>query len=303
MSQCQRPEAAPIGRYAHARENPGCPPWAVIRRCCARRVSTMVCPPVSCKVRCRVPGLSSRAAMTAATSARGIAPGDRGGGASRDTAGGWIVGQAAWTHDGPVQIPGPQVVLGGGLGRDVGRPHLTAARLRWHSGSHRGDLHEPADPGPLGGTGHQDRGRPVHGVLAPGTTPGQAGAGNTTASALATSTGDILGPSPLQVANDRFSAGHAHIVDLGRVPESAHGLVPAPSHSNRLQQQRHLPVHARYHHPRATTLQRSGSPAGPRPSTPAVTGRDPPQTDRAEMVRAWPPGVVSCRRAGSGCRR
>jgi hypothetical protein len=48
-------------------------------------------------------------------------------GCEPDPADGWIVGQAARAHDGPVQVPGPQVLLGSGLGRDVGRPHLTAA--------------------------------------------------------------------------------------------------------------------------------------------------------------------------------
>jgi hypothetical protein len=142
-----------------------------------------VCPPVSSRVRCRVPGWSSRAAMTAATSARGIVPGRYRRGCEPDPAGGRVVGQAARAHDGPVQVPGPQVILGSGLGRDVGRPHLTAAGLRRLSGSHRGHLHEPADPGPPGGAGHQHRGRPVHGVLA----GGSAARPGTTASAPATS--------------------------------------------------------------------------------------------------------------------
>ena len=44
-----------------------------------------------------------------------------------DPAGGRSVGEAARSQDGPVQVPGTQVGLGGGLRRDVGGPDLITA--------------------------------------------------------------------------------------------------------------------------------------------------------------------------------
>ena len=90
--------------------------------------------------------------------------------AQPDLAGGRRVGEAARAQDGPVQVPGAQIDLGGGLRRDVGRPDLIGAGPWRLARSHRGDLHEPADPGPLGGVGHQHGGGPVDGVLARGAT-------------------------------------------------------------------------------------------------------------------------------------
>jgi hypothetical protein len=80
------------------------------------------------------------------------ATGDRRG-CEPDPAGGRSVGEAARAQDGPVQVPSAQIGLGGGLCRDLGSPDLVTAGPRWLAGSHRGDLHESADPGPLGGAG------------------------------------------------------------------------------------------------------------------------------------------------------
>ena len=44
-----------------------------------------------------------------------------------DPAGGWGVGEAARAQDGPVQGPGAQIILGGGLRRDVGRREETSS--------------------------------------------------------------------------------------------------------------------------------------------------------------------------------
>ncbi len=46
-----------------------------------------------------------------------------------------------------------------GVGADVGGPGLISAGPRRAASSHRGDLYEPAYPGPLGGVGHQHAGR------------------------------------------------------------------------------------------------------------------------------------------------
>src|SRR6185312_6979567 len=89
--------------------------------------ATGLSPPTSSSVWCRVPGVSSRAAMTAATSARGTLP--------PGTAGGASIGEAARTQDGPVQVPSAQIGLGGGLRRDVGRPDLVSAGPRRATGS------------------------------------------------------------------------------------------------------------------------------------------------------------------------
>src|SRR5690349_25085346 len=60
------------------------------------------------------------------------------------------------------------------------RPH----RCRpWRRAAPIEDLHEPADPGPLGGISHQHRASPVDGVLARGTAAAPAPTVNTTASA------------------------------------------------------------------------------------------------------------------------
>ena len=110
------------------------------------------------------------------------ATGDRRG-CEPDLASGESVGEAARAQDGPVQVPDAQMGLGGGLGRDVGSPDLVTAGLWWLAGSHRGDLHESADPGPRGGGGHQHRGSPVDGVLARGAAA-RPGAGRGTAGAV-----------------------------------------------------------------------------------------------------------------------
>src|SRR3984957_674357 len=94
--------------------------------------ATGLSPETSSRVCRPVPGSSSRAAMTAATSARGMGTAGTGGGA------------------------------GGG------RPGLIGAGLGGLAGAHRGDLDEPAYPGPLGGVGHQYGGTPVDRVLAGG---------------------------------------------------------------------------------------------------------------------------------------
>src|SRR5215471_19475069 len=85
-----------------------------------------------------------------------------------DLAGGSGVGEAAGAQDGPVQVPGAQVILGGGLCRDVGGPDRVGAGPWRLAGAHRGDLHEPAYTGPPGGLGHQYRGSPVDGIFTGG---------------------------------------------------------------------------------------------------------------------------------------
>ena len=187
--------------------------------------------------------------MTAATSARGTVPRETGGGASRILP----VAGASVRPPGRVQVTSAQIGLSGRLGRDVGRPDLVTAGLRRLAGSHRGDLHESADRGPFGGVGHQHGGRPVDRVLARGAT-------------ARTSTGreyhrvspgqqhrDIPGRGRLQVADDSFGAGLAHIGDVGRVPDQPDGLVAALG-EQALQQERDLPVPARDHYTHAASL-------------------------------------------------
>ena len=122
-----------------------------------------VSPPTSSSVWWLVPGSWSRAAMTAATSARETAPAGPAGG-EPDPAGRRIVGEVSGAQDCPVQVPGAQVGFGGGLRRDVGSQTSVAALpgclLPWRS------LDEPAYPRLLGGVGHQHGGCPVDGVLA-----------------------------------------------------------------------------------------------------------------------------------------
>ena len=68
-----------------------------------------------------------------------VGAGDRASGDRRgcepDPAGGRSVGQAARAQDGPVQVPGAQIGLGGGLRRDVGGPDLITAGPRRCAGS------------------------------------------------------------------------------------------------------------------------------------------------------------------------
>src|SRR5579871_4778239 len=108
------------------------------------------------QLECLVPG--TRLVEQGSDDRDDVGAGDRatrdGWGREPDPAGGRSVGEGAGAQDGPVQVPGAQVGLGGGLCRDVGGPDLIGAGLRWTAGSHRGDLHESADPGPLGGAGH-----------------------------------------------------------------------------------------------------------------------------------------------------
>ena len=151
--------------------------------------ATRLSPPTSSSVWCRVPGLSSRAAMTVATSARRTVPLGSGGGCEPDPAGGRSVGQAARAHDGPVQVPGAQIGLGGGLRRNVSGPDLTTAGLRRRAGSHRGDLHESADPGRSAASAISTEVRPVERSPCGGRwRPASARAANTTASAPDSST-------------------------------------------------------------------------------------------------------------------
>ena len=190
--------------------------------------------------------------MTAATSARGMVPAGTGG-CEPDPAGGGSVGEAARPQDSPVQVPSAQVGLGGGLRRDVGGPDLTGAGPRRLAGFHRGDLHESADPGPLGGLGHQHRTSPVDRVLARGAAA-RTGAGR---KYHRVSPGqqhrDITGRGRLQIADDGFGAGRAHIGGVGRVPDQRDGLVAALG-QQALQEQRDLPVPARDHYRMPPTL-------------------------------------------------
>src|SRR5262249_47895012 len=181
-----------------------------------------------------------------------------------DLAGGRSVGQAARAHDGPVQVPGAQVVLGGGLGRDVGSPDLIGAGPRRLAGPHRGGPPGPAHPGPVGRAGHQHRGSPVDGVLTRGTTacpsPGRkyhrVGPGQQHR--------DIIGRRRLQIADRCFGTGLLHIGGVGRVPDQSHGLITAPG-EQALQQERDLPVPARDHYAHAASLRTgtAGKGAGP----------------------------------------
>src|SRR5450755_1180133 len=52
-----------------------------------------------------------------------------------DPPGGRSVGEAAGTQDRPVQVPGAQVILGGGLRCDVGSPDLIGAGPRRLAGT------------------------------------------------------------------------------------------------------------------------------------------------------------------------
>src|SRR5215831_17961930 len=170
-----------------------------------------------------------------------------------DPAGGRSVGEAAGAQDCPVQVPGAQVVLGGGLRRDVSGPDLIGAGPRWLAGAHRGDLHEPAYPGPLGGAGHQHGGTPVDGVLAWGAAA-RTGAGSKYHRARpGQQPGDIISRGRLQITDHSFGTGVLHIGDVSRVPDQPHGLV-TPSGQEALQQQRDLPVPARDHYAHAASL-------------------------------------------------
>jgi hypothetical protein len=116
----------------------GAPARATMRvvrsRCGARPRRQGLSPPTSSSVWCRVPGSSSRAAMTAATSAWGDrATGDRGG-SEPAPASGRSVGQAARAQDGP--SPGPERAnLSGGLRRNIGSPDPISAGQRRPTGS------------------------------------------------------------------------------------------------------------------------------------------------------------------------
>ena len=122
-----------------------------------------------------------------------VGAGDRASGDRRgcepDHAGGRGVGQAARAQDGPVQVPGAQIGLGGGLGRDVRRPEprrcrAGAARRRPSRRSARTCVprlvrrRRPSARRPPGRT-ESLRGAPL---------PGPAPAANTTASAPDSST-------------------------------------------------------------------------------------------------------------------
>jgi hypothetical protein len=132
-------------------------------------------------------------------------------------------------------------------------PDLIGARLRWPAGSHRGDLHEPADPGPFGGIGHQHRSSPVDSVLARHAAARPSAGGKYHRVSTGQQHRDILSRRCLQIANDSFGAGLLHIRGLGRVPDQPDGLVTALG-EKALQQQRNLPVPARDHHAHAVSL-------------------------------------------------
>ena len=89
-------------------------------------------------------------------------------------------------------------------------------------------------------------GRPVDGIL-PGGAAARPGAGR---EHHRVSPGkqprDLTGRGRLQVADDRFGAGLAHLGHLGRVPDQPHGLI-APPGQEPLKQERDLPVPARDH--------------------------------------------------------
>jgi hypothetical protein len=201
--------------------------------------ATGLSPPTSSSVWCRVSGSSSRAAMTAATSARGTAPAGTGGAAS-------------WTRPvagASVRLPGRRMVQSRSRARRsasaavfaaIGGPDFTAAGSRRRSGSHRGDLHEPAGPGPFGGIGHQHRGGPVDGVLARRAAARTGASGEHHRVSPGQQHRDITGRGRLQVADDGFGAGLVHIGDVGRVPDQPDRLVTAVG-QKALQQQRDFP--------------------------------------------------------------
>lgn len=136
-----------VWRGAQARGDAGSAvPGAATRKMLCTAAVTGVSPSAILSMRCQVPGTSSRAAMTAATSARGDrADGGRRGG-EPDPADGRSIGEAVQAQDGPVQVPAAQIGLGGGLRRDVGRPGLTGAGTRRAADSHRGGLMGAENP-------------------------------------------------------------------------------------------------------------------------------------------------------------
>jgi hypothetical protein len=171
-----------------------------------------------------------------------------------DPAGGRSVGEAAWAQDGPVQVPEAQIGLGGGLRRDVGSPDLIGAGPRRAAGSYRGDLHEPAYPGPLGGVGHQHRGSPVDRVLARRATARPSVGRKYHCVSPRQQHRDIIGRRRLQIADDSLGADPLHIGGVRRVPDQPDGLITAIGEET-LQQQRDLPVAAGdYYAPAASLL-------------------------------------------------
>ena len=190
--------------------------------------------------------------MTAATSARGTVPPGTGGAASRilPVAGASVRPRA---QDCPVQAPGTQIGLGGGLRRNVGSPDLIATGPWRPDGPHRGDLHEPADPGALGGGGHPHRASLVDGVLARGAAARTSAGREHQRVSPGQQHRDIIGRGRLQVTDDNFGADPLHIGDVDRVPDQPYGLVAALG-QEALQQQRDLPVPARDHYTRAVGL-------------------------------------------------
>ena len=114
------------------------------------------------------------------------ATGDRRGG-QLDPAGGSSVGEAARAQDGPVQVPGAQIVLSGGLRRDVGRPDLLTAGPRRRAGSIEETCTNLRTPARSAASAMSTAAARSTESLRAAPLPGPAPAANTTASAPASS--------------------------------------------------------------------------------------------------------------------
>ena len=152
------------------------------------------------------------------------APGDRRG-CEPDSSGGGGVGEAARAQDGPVEVPGAQIVLGRGLGRDVSRP--TSSRPGsggWPA--HGGDLREPATPARAAASASSTEAARSTVSLRAAPLPGPAPAAKTTASApassTATSSAAAVSRSHTAASAPAFSAGRRP----GRVSDQPDGRSP-----------------------------------------------------------------------------
>jgi len=157
--------------------------------------ATGLCPSASSSAWYQVPGSSSRAATTTATSAPGTVPPGTGGAASRTLPVAGASVRPPGRRMARSKVQGAQIGLGGGLRRDAGSPDLIAAGA---AAAARLPLRETC-------TNLQSQGRPA--ALATSTEParpaeslrgaplpGPAPAANTTASALDSSTATASAP-------------------------------------------------------------------------------------------------------------